>query len=311
MLGLHNILQSIPSKTYRGLFKYACITDENGNPILLEDGSCILYEGASALNADYQAILNRGTTEGYSLPSASQQELQNTLVTSLKADSNVWDKLDMLFVFANNGSEEYSLIDWKNPTGNLGYAYSDIAWVNTDTDVATAGFTGDGVADYIDTQHIAGTTGSNFDADNFSASMGIYSETEYSSTAGNEYPITADSSTQRLRYFEGTGGFGGNRFLTNANYAGAMVSGSSQRGMMGIQKTANQTMQPLLGDKTLGTAQAGKGNASPSIVSTKLFRYTSNIYGSGNIKLAWVGSKFSTTEWEEYVTAVDTYIAAL
>jgi hypothetical protein len=270
----------------------------------------IVYKNLGvSTDADYQAVLNKGTAEGYTLPSASQQELQNTLVTSLKANSNVWDKLDMLFVFANNGSEEYSLIDWKNPTGTLGTASTDIVWVNTDTDVATSGFTADGVDDYIDTGHLAGTTGSNFTT--ISASMGVYSTTEYSTATGNDYPITSDISTQRIRFFETSQG--GNRFLTTSNYVGAMVSGSSQRGMMGIQKTASGTLQALRGDKSLGATQGGLTDAAPTTdaaKTVKIFRYLT-VYGEGNIKLAWVGSKFTETEWDEYVTAVDTYIAAL
>ena len=279
--------------------------------LALSSGKSSFVSGVST-DADYQAVLDRGTTEGYTLPSASQQELQNTLVTSLKADSNVWDKLDMLFVFANNGSEEYSLIDWKNPTGTLGIATTDIDWVNTDTDVTTAGFTSDGIAaNYIETGHIAGTTGAGGETPQFTtndASMGIYSLTEYSSGAGNDYPITSNVGTQRIRFFESSSG--GNRFLTTGSYSGSMLTGASQRGMMGIQKNVSGSIQALGGDKTIGTARTGLTDVAPTSDSLKIFRYV-NTYGEGNIKLAWLGSKFSTTEWEEYVTAVDTYIAAL
>lgn len=51
MLGLHNILQSIPSKTYRELLASGCITDEEGNAILMEDGNCVLFEAASGANS--------------------------------------------------------------------------------------------------------------------------------------------------------------------------------------------------------------------------------------------------------------------
>lgn len=266
----------------------------------------IVYKdlGADSTDADYQSVLNRSTALGYTAPSASQQTLQNTLVTDLKT-AGVWDKLDMLFVFANDGSEEYSLIDWKNPTGTLATAYSAIAWASN------TGFTGDGVADYIDTGHVAGTTGAGGETPQFTAndaSMGIYSKTEYSSGAGNDYPISSDVGTQRIRFFETSSG--GNRFLTTGSFVGEIITGASQRGMMGIQKNASGSIQPLAGDKTIGTAQTGFSDAAPTSGSVKIFRYSAS-YGEGNIKLTWVGSKFSLTEWQEYVTAVDTYIAAL
>lgn len=260
----------------------------------------LMVGGGSSTDSDYQLVLNRATTEGYSLPSASQQTLQNTLVTDLKS-SGVWDKLDMLFVFANNSSEEFSLIDWKNPNGTTGTAYSDISWTSN------SGFTGDGVADYIDTNHVAGITGSQFTA--IAASMGVYSTTEYSTATGNDYPISSDSSTQRIRFFETSQG--GNRFLTTANYVGAMVSGSSQRGLMGIQKTASGTLQALRGDGTLSDpAQSGFTDATPTTNSVKILKYSAS-YGEGTIQLAWVGNKFTSTEWSDYSDAVDTYMNAI
>lgn len=257
----------------------------------------LMVGGGASNDSDYQAVLNRATTEGYSLPSTSQQTLQNTLVTDLKS-SGVWDKLDMLFVFANDGSEEFSLIDWKNPTGTTGTAYSDIAWTSN------SGFTGDGVADYIDTNHVAGTTGSQFTAN--AASMGVFSLTDYSSGAGNDYPISSDSSTQRIRFF-GTSS-GGNRFLTAASFSGTISL--NETGLMGIQKTQSQTLQPLVGDGTLGTEQGGLSDVSPSTNSVKILRYSAS-YGEGTIKLAWVGNKFTSTEWSDYSDAVDTYMNAI
>ena len=52
-----------------------------------------------AFDPDYQAVLDRGTTLGYTLPSSAQQILQNAVVVSLKADG-VWSKLDLFYVWA-------------------------------------------------------------------------------------------------------------------------------------------------------------------------------------------------------------------
>jgi len=42
-------------------------------------------------DSDYQAVLDYATTQGYTLPSASQQLLQNQLVVDLK-DGGIWSK---------------------------------------------------------------------------------------------------------------------------------------------------------------------------------------------------------------------------
>src|SRR6056297_1810555 len=60
---------------------------------------------------DYQAILDYATTEGYTLPSAGQQTLQNQLVVDLKT-AGVWSKLDAFSVFATDGDSDFALIDW-------------------------------------------------------------------------------------------------------------------------------------------------------------------------------------------------------
>jgi hypothetical protein len=52
-------------------------------------------------DSDYQAVLNYATTQGYTLPSASQQIIQNQLVIDLKA-GGIWNKLDVLYIFAND-----------------------------------------------------------------------------------------------------------------------------------------------------------------------------------------------------------------
>jgi hypothetical protein len=45
--------------------------------------------GGGGFDADYQAVLDYATTQGYTLPSAGQQTLQNQLVVDLK-DGGIW-----------------------------------------------------------------------------------------------------------------------------------------------------------------------------------------------------------------------------
>lgn len=69
---------------------------------------------AAGVDPDYQAILDYATTQGYTLPSAGQQTLQNTLVTSLKT-AGIWSELDFLYVMATDGDSNYARINWSNP----------------------------------------------------------------------------------------------------------------------------------------------------------------------------------------------------
>jgi hypothetical protein len=46
-------------------------------------------QGGGGFDADYQAVLDYATTQGYTLPSSGQQTLQNQLVVDLK-DGGIW-----------------------------------------------------------------------------------------------------------------------------------------------------------------------------------------------------------------------------
>jgi len=89
----------------------------------------------SAFDSDYQAILDQASTLGYTAPSAAQQTLQNTLVTDLKT-AGVWDKLDALYIMANDGSSEFGLLNWASPST---FALSEIGQL---TFTSNQGFTG-------------------------------------------------------------------------------------------------------------------------------------------------------------------------
>jgi hypothetical protein len=112
------------------------------------------------LDADYQAVLNYATTQGYTLPSASQQALQNQLVLDLKT-AGVWSKLDTFAVFATDGDSDFALIDWKR--------LIDYTAVNSPTFTPNEGFQGNGTSSYIDLNYTTTTDWVNASQNNTSA----------------------------------------------------------------------------------------------------------------------------------------------
>lgn len=117
-------------------------------------------------DSDYQAVLDYATTQGYTLPSASQQTLQNQLVVDLK-DGGIWSKLDTFGVFATDGDSDFALIDW--------IRLSDYTAVNSPTFTTNQGFTGDGASAYIDTNYNPATSGTNYTLND--ASISIWNNT--------------------------------------------------------------------------------------------------------------------------------------
>ena len=109
---------------------------------------------APLFDADYQAVLDYATTQGYTLPSASQQTLQNQLVVDLK-DAGIWSKLDTFAVFATDGDSDFSLIDWKRLT--------QYTAVNSPTFTTNLGFQTNGTSSYINTNYNVNTQSTNFE----------------------------------------------------------------------------------------------------------------------------------------------------
>lgn len=122
--------------------------------------------GGGGFDADYQAVLDYATLQGYTLPSASQQALQNQLVLDLKT-AGIWSKLDSFAVFATDGDADFALIDWIN--------LSQYTAINSPTFTSNSGFTGNGTSAYMDTNFNPSTSGVNFIRDD--ASIYVYVKT--------------------------------------------------------------------------------------------------------------------------------------
>jgi hypothetical protein len=106
--------------------------------------SAIKGGGGGGFDADYQAVLDYATTQGYTLPSSGQQVLQNQLVLDLKA-GGIWAKLDSFRVYATDGDSDFALIDWKRLVMCTA--------VNSPTFTTNVGYRGNGTSAYINSNY--------------------------------------------------------------------------------------------------------------------------------------------------------------
>lgn len=121
----------------------------------------------TSFDSDYQVILDKAVSLGYTLPSSNTQTLQNTLLTSLKTDG-VWDKLDIFYVFAvDNNASEFTTINWKNPNA-LVNTPTQSTLINSPAFTNKAGFTGNGTDSYINTNYNPATQSINYTLNNAS-----------------------------------------------------------------------------------------------------------------------------------------------
>jgi hypothetical protein len=115
-----------------------------------------------AYEDEYQAILDKAIELGYSLPSDAVKLKQNTLLTSLKS-TGVWAKLDVFYVFAQDGGSSFATLNWKNPAANQAGIL-----VNAPTFTSNQGFTGNGTSSFIDTNFNPATQGVQYTQNNAS-----------------------------------------------------------------------------------------------------------------------------------------------
>jgi hypothetical protein len=106
-------------------------------------------------DSDYQAVLSYAISQDYILPSFQQQIYQNELVEDMKT-AGAWDGLEFFYVFASDGSNDFTFINWANPgTNQATVTFGPIRETNI-------GWRGD-AAGHIDTGYVASTqfTGGN------------------------------------------------------------------------------------------------------------------------------------------------------
>ncbi len=261
--------------------------------ITLSSGSIIGYYTLTGgivtpglFDADYQAILDYATTQGYTLPSASQQLLQEQLIIDLKT-AGIWNKLDTFAVFATDGDLDFALIDW--------IRLSQYTAINSPTFTTNEGFTGNGTSSYLDLNYDPTVDGVNYTIDD---------------AAWGQYVFTLNTSN----YSFGSSAFG-NRFAISAGaqrincQVNAAGHSAATTGLNGLQRTSSSISKSLLNNGSIG----GDVTASPSLLDPQSFyvnRWRTS-YANANVSIQFVSSAFNSSQWSSFVSSVDTYIISL
>lgn len=243
----------------------------------------------SSFDADYQAVLNRATTLEYTLPSASQQIIQNNLVLSLKA-GGVWTKLDVLYILANDGGSNFGTLNWKSPLAN------QATLINTPTFTTNEGFMGNGTSSYIDTNFNPATQGVNYTLNDASRYAYVFT-----GSTGQRFEGNVLDNNMRL----------GNYTVIKINSGAVNTLDSAftyttTKGMKSIHRTSST-------DVTLYNGSIGEERTLISTVVTSanqwIFR-NGSVYVDTKISMYAMGASL-ITENEDFVNAFDTYLNSL
>jgi hypothetical protein len=241
-----------------------------------------------AFDADYQAVLDYGTTQGYTLPSASQRLLQNQLVIDLK-DGGIWSKLDTFGVFATDGSSDFALIDWKRLT--------DYTAFNSPTFTTNEGFQGNGTSSYIDLNYTTNTNWVNVSQNN----VCLFTNNLVDITA--TLVVGSESTYVQMTFRNAS-----NNFSTrlHSGTLGAVTSlGTTGRLYNSRNNSSNY-------DFYFNGNFEGTASTTTSLVTTALFlfRQTTN-YFSTKTSYVGYGAYLDSTEIGDLDNALDTYLTSL
>lgn len=233
---------------------------------------------------DYQAILNYATANTITKPSTAIQDIQNQLVIDLKT-AGIWSKLDVLHIFTNDGNDNFSYINWINP--NLYYVTENNTGYNPSTDAinytlneASFGYKRNnnvaswGTDAYVMRSGIDGITQTGGGLWLYDQSFGgkVYLNNEINERFGNTYRFI--SSTENI-------------FLV----INRVDSNNIHLYQDGGYLTDTETIAPSVGLPPYDLI------------------YNANILD--DIHLTFVGGKLTTTEIEDFNTAINTYLNSI
>ena len=254
----------------------------------------------SSFDADYQAVLNYATTQGYTPPSSSQQILQNQLVLDLKS-ADIWDKLDTFAVFATDGDSNYALIDWKRLT--------QYTAVNSPTFTTNQGFKGNGVSSYIDTNFIPSAVSNNYQLNN--ASFGYWCYSLFSNGGSRVNIGSRNSSSSGLTY--AVGGNENSLFMNTNNITNGILSSvSSNLGLRHFNRTSSTGANYYKSTGLVGS----NTNTSFDLSNYSFYLFalnnagTASFYTLSDMSMAFAGADLSA-ENTDLNNAFNTYITSL
>jgi hypothetical protein len=244
-------------------------------------------------DSDYEAILSYATTQGYTLPSAGQQVLQNQLVVDLKS-AGVWSKLDTFAVFATDaedsegsGTSNFALIDWKR--------LSQYTAVNSPTFTINEGFQGNGASAYITTNFKASSQGVNYLLDN--AGRYYWVDNFISGTYLEGIIFTGENATQ---YANTT-----SQRINLTNLLNSAVNFASA-GFKSINRTSSTNVELFVDNTQYSRTSTSNGltNFNQDILRSGGF------YSNSRLKFYGMGASM-VSENTDFYNAINTYINSL
>lgn len=260
-------------------------------------------------SSEYQAVLDRGTTLGYALPSGDQRVLQNQLIVDLKS-AGIWTLLDVFYVFATDGDSDFATINWKSPSAN------QASKVNSPTFTSDLGFNGNGTTSYILTNFVPATHGVNFLQNAASAFAHVNTNSSSGSFADFGVRGIVGMGNMGRVFLNGRNGSNIHVFNVNENTTTGITRGTatvSSVGLFQVQRTASNLQRILKNGVQVGAddTAVSSGRSTNSIgVGAMIMNGGAETFSTRVVSCFGAGGSLTGLEPALY-TAWNTYFTSL
>ena len=234
-------------------------------------------------------------------PDATNAGYQNTIVQGL-VDGGYWTRMDLFYVFAihNNDANE-ALINWTDPGTNDADNPTATAWT------IWRGYQGNGSNDYISTNFIPSSEGSNFTLND--CAVGIYLLDNINET--NKAIWSANDATNASRLFIAGGGGATSAVLNSALGTSISVNQARSDGFYIVSRNANNSIYIYIN----GADVAHDTDASAALNTNEfnIFRNpgTGSAFSANEAAIFFVMDSVTEEEATAINTIIETYMDAI
>jgi hypothetical protein len=204
---------------------------------------------------EYIDVLEYARSQGYTLPSSVQQEIENKRMFDF-IFNGILSTLDLYYEFATDGDRNYALTNWKSPGTYQGIEHGSLTFT------PLVGFIGDAATGYIDTQ-FAPSAGVNLQQNSVSAfcyenaNLGQNSRQAFGSA-------TTNNQTRSLRLNPRNGA---NNVSSNVNDSTtATYAMTDARGFWHLDRASSGTSVVNKGGVNVGSSAAVSSALSPNSI---------------------------------------------
>jgi hypothetical protein len=262
---------------------------------------------SSGFHPYYEAILARASSLGYTLPSGSQQSLQNALVVTL-VNSGIWAELDLFHVFATDGDSDFATLNWISPS-----LYQAVK-VSSPTFNVDEGFQSNGTSSYVRSGWVPSTDAVQFTTNDSSFGAWVHTGGDAGATAKtligslsatNNNILLADASSGNVSSRLNQGSSGLNTFTGTAQFE----SGKSYAVDRTASNSGNQYVNGV-SVSTFSTASSGLSNIAPGFLARNT-NTSPDIFGLSSWKLSIVFFGSSSISQSSLHSAMSAYMTSI